>query len=223
VTPSQELIDDTVDCRRGNGEHAATWSEHGHAEYASLHIDESTAFRGPAEHQIKMDEAVDATAAKTPPRSSRDGDDAETGDWCTLPTADCHDDITRAKRLRVDGLGCRQSVRLETEHCDVGAGVPTRERCLDQAPTRKRNLDVLVLIENLFGRDDDPGTPMDAACGQSATAMHTDDAACGTLDELCGMIRKGDERIGGFGHEQALRYGARPGYGIVAWSLLLAR
>src|SRR6202795_4530313 len=78
------------------------------------------------------------------------------------------------------------------------------------------------MIENFFGRDDDPGTPMNAACGQSAT-MHTDDAACGTLDELCGMIRKDDERIDGFGHKQALRYGAWPGYGIVAWSLLLAR
>ena len=28
----QELIDDAVDCRRGNGEHAATRSEDGHAD-----------------------------------------------------------------------------------------------------------------------------------------------------------------------------------------------
>jgi hypothetical protein len=36
-------------------------------------------------------------------------------------------------------------------------------------------------------------------------------------DELCGMIRKRDKRIGGFGHEQVLQNnGAWPGYGIGA-------
>jgi hypothetical protein len=65
---------------------------------------------------------------------------------------------------------------------------------------------------------------MDAARGPSATAVNSDDAACGALDQLCGMIRKRDKRISGFGHEQALQKNiAWPGYGIAAQSLLLAR
>ena len=46
---------------------------------------------------------------------------------------------------------------------------------------------------------------MDAARGPSATAVNSDDTACGALDQLCGMIRKRDKRIGGFGHEQVLQ------------------
>jgi hypothetical protein len=67
---------------------------------------------------------------------------------------------------------------------------------------------------NFFSSDDDSRTPMDAARGPSATAVNSDDAAYGALDELCGMIRKRDKRIGGFGHEQVLQNnGAWPGYG----------
>jgi hypothetical protein len=46
--------------------------------------------------------------------------------------------------------------------------------------------------------------------------MNSDDAACGTLDELRGSVRKRDERNGGFGHKQSLRMGAWPRYGIAA-------
>ena len=42
----QELIDDAVDCRCGNAEHAATRSEDGHADDACLHIDEGAALSG---------------------------------------------------------------------------------------------------------------------------------------------------------------------------------
>jgi hypothetical protein len=58
---------------------------------------------------------------------------------------------------------------------------------------------------------------MDAARRPSATAVNSNDAACGALDQLCGMIRKRDKRVGGFGHEQVLQNNiAWPGYGIAA-------
>ena len=50
-----------------------------------------------------------------------------------------------------------------------------------------------------------------------ATAVNSDDAATGALDQLCGLIRKRDKWIGGFGHEQVLRNdSALPAYGIAA-------
>ncbi len=58
---------------------------------------------------------------------------------------------------------------------------------------------------------------MDAARRSSATAVNSDDAATGALDQLCGLIRKRDKWIGGFGHEQVLRNdSALPAYGIAA-------
>src|SRR5207302_9732194 len=48
----QELVDDAVDCRCGNGEHAATRSEDGHADDAPLRIDEGAALSSRAEHQV---------------------------------------------------------------------------------------------------------------------------------------------------------------------------
>src|SRR5439155_9526174 len=65
--------------------------------------------------------------------------------------------------------------------------------------------DVFVSLQHFFSGNDDPGTPVDAARGSSATAMNSNDAACGALDQLRGMIRKRDKRIGGFGHEQVLQ------------------
>ena len=67
----QELIDNTVDGRGRNGERATT-SEDGHADNASLHVDDGAPFRGRAERQIKADETVDGSAAKTVPSRSRD-------------------------------------------------------------------------------------------------------------------------------------------------------
>jgi hypothetical protein len=46
---------------------------------------------------------------------------------------------------------------------------------------------------------------MDATRGPSAAAVNSDDAAAGALDQLCGMIRKRDKWIDGFGHWQVLQ------------------
>jgi hypothetical protein len=76
---------------------APTRSEDGHADYASLHVDDDAPLRGRAEHQIEADETVDGPAAKTVPSRSRDGDHAEAGDWRTFVISDCQDDVTRAQ------------------------------------------------------------------------------------------------------------------------------
>jgi hypothetical protein len=159
----QELIDDTVDCRRRNGERAATRSEDGHADYASLHVDDGASLRGRAECQIKADETVDSSAAKTAPSWSRDGNDAEASDRRAFVISDCQDDVTRAQRCRVGRRRRRQPVRLEAQHSDVSAGIPPCERGRDYATSWKRNLDVLVPLQNFFSGDDNAGTPMDAA------------------------------------------------------------
>ena len=159
----QELIDDTVDGRRRNGERAATRSEDGHADYASLHVDDGTSLRGRAERQIKADETVDGSAAKTVPSRSRDCDDAEASDWRTFVISDCQDEVTRVQRRRVGRRRRRQPVRLEAQHGDVSAGIAARERGRDYAPSWKRNLDILVPLQNFFSSDDDARTPMDAA------------------------------------------------------------
>jgi hypothetical protein len=107
----------------------------------------------------------------------------------------------RTQRRDIGSLHRRQSVRLESQHSNVRGGIPARERGLGYAPTGKRDFDILVSLQNFFSGYDDPGTPMDAARGPSATAMNSDDAASGTLDELCGMIGKRDKGICGLGHE----------------------
>src|SRR5258706_1214153 len=121
----QELIDDTVDRRRRNGERAATRSEDDHADYASLHVDDGASLRGRAERQIKADETVDGSAAKTVPCRSRDGDDAEASDRRTFVISDCQDDVTRAQRRRVGGPDWRPPGRPETPHADVRAPCST--------------------------------------------------------------------------------------------------
>src|SRR4029077_11953998 len=75
MTFCQKLIDDAVDCRRGDGEHATTRSQDGHADDASLRIDDGAALSGRAEHQIDADEAVDSAAAETVPRPTHHGGD----------------------------------------------------------------------------------------------------------------------------------------------------
>jgi hypothetical protein len=84
-------------------------------------------------------------------------------DWRTFVISDCQHDVTRAQRRRVGGQRRRQPVRLEAQHCDVSAGIAARERGRDYAPSWKRNLDILVPLQNFFSSDDDPGTPVDAA------------------------------------------------------------
>src|SRR5260221_10131831 len=167
----QELIDDAVDRRRRNGERATTRSEDGHADYATLHVDDGAPLRGWAERQIKGDETVDSSAAKTAPSRSRDGDDAEASDRRTFVISDCQDDVTWAQRRGVGGQRHRQPVRLEAQHGDVSAGIPPRERSPDYGNSPKRNLDVLVPLQNFFSGDDNAGTPMDVAWGPSADAV----------------------------------------------------
>src|SRR5207253_10477108 len=76
----QELIDDAIDCRRWNSEHAATRSQDGHANYPPLHVNKGAALRGRAQHQIHADEVVDRAAA--------------TCDRRTLAISDCQNDVT---------------------------------------------------------------------------------------------------------------------------------
>lgn len=52
--------------------------------------------RGRTEHKIHASEVVDSAAAKTVPRPSYGGDDAEAGDRLAFLTSDCQDDVTRA-------------------------------------------------------------------------------------------------------------------------------
>ena len=133
----QELIGDTVDRRRRNGERAATRSEDGHADDTSLHVNDGAALRGRAERQIKADETVDGSTAKTVPSWSSDGDDAEASDWRTFVISECQDDVTRAQRRRVSRRRRWQPVRLEAQHGDVSAGIPPCERgrsCASNTP-----------------------------------------------------------------------------------------
>jgi hypothetical protein len=181
MTLREELIDDAIDCRGGNGKHAATRPQDGHADDASLRVDEGAAFSGRAEHKIHADEVVDSAAAKTVPRPSHGSDDAEAGDRPTFVISDCQDDVTRAQRRRIGGRRRGQSIRLKAQHSNVRTGVPARERGLDYPPTGKRNLDVPVQLQNLFSGNDDSRTPMDAARGSSATTVNSDDATAGAL------------------------------------------
>jgi hypothetical protein len=77
--------------------------------------------------------------------------------------SNCQDDMTQAQRRRIGGRRRGQSVRLEAQHSNVRAGVSARERGLDWAPTGKRNLDLLVPLQDFFSCNDDSGTPMDTA------------------------------------------------------------
>jgi hypothetical protein len=131
MTLREELIDDAIDCRRGNGKHAATRPQDGHADDASLRVDEGATLSGPAEHKIYADEVIDSAAAKTVPGPPHGGDDAEASDRRTFVISDCQDDVTWSQWRRIGGRRCRQSIRLEAQHSDVRTGVPTRERGLD--------------------------------------------------------------------------------------------
>jgi hypothetical protein len=189
-----------------------------------LRIDKGAALSGRAELDIHADEVVDGAAAETVSRSTHHGDDSEASNRRTLVISNRQHDVTRAQGRRFCGLRCRQSVRLEPQDGNVRTWIAARERGFDLAPAGKRNLEVLVPLQNFFRSDDNSGTPVDAARRASATAMDSDYAACGVLDQMCGKFRKRDKRIGVFGHSQVLQNsGAWPGYGIAALSLLPAR
>src|SRR5205823_12983129 len=108
-------------------------------------------------------EGVDDSDARTVPGRSRDGDVAVASDWRAFVSSECQEDVTGAQRGRVGGRRRRQPVRLEAQHGDVSAGIAARERGRDHARSWKRNLNVLVPLQNFFSSDDDAGKPMDAA------------------------------------------------------------
>jgi hypothetical protein len=131
MTLREELIDDAIDCRCGNGKHAVTRTQDGHADDASMRVDEGATLSRPAEHEIYANEVIDSAAAKTVPGPSHGGDDAEASDRRTFVISNCQHNVTRAQRRRIGGRRRRQSIRLEAQHSDVRTGVPTRERGLD--------------------------------------------------------------------------------------------
>jgi hypothetical protein len=131
MTFREELIDGAIDRRCRNGKDTATRPQDGHADDASLHVDEGATLSRPAEHKIYADEVIDSAAAKTVPGPSHGGDDAEASDRRTLVISDCQDNVTRAQWRRIGGRRRRQSIRLEAQHSDVRTGVPTRERGFD--------------------------------------------------------------------------------------------
>src|SRR5262245_26485844 len=134
-----------------------------------------------------------------------------------------HDDLTSAER-GVGGGRHGKSVRLETEHRNIGGGVAARERSVGDAPGRKCELDVLVALQGFFGGNDDPGTPMEAAYGPVPSTMNSDNAAGGALDQLRGVLRECEKGVAGVDHNCLSKIrSVWSRYGIDANCLLLAR
>ena len=96
------------------------------------------------------------------PRPARESDDSERGERRAVMIPHRQYDLASAQRYR-GGCRYRKSVRLETKHSDISSGVAARERSIGDAPAGKRELDVLVALQDFFGSDDNSGAPMDAA------------------------------------------------------------
>jgi hypothetical protein len=94
MTLCEELIDDAIDCRCRNGKHAATRPQDGHADDASLRVDEGATLSRPAEHKIYANEVIDSAAAKTVPGAPHGGDDAEASDGRAFVVSNCQDNVT---------------------------------------------------------------------------------------------------------------------------------
>jgi hypothetical protein len=71
-------------------------------------------------------------------------------------------------------------------------------------PAGKRDLDVVVPLQPLFGGYNDTRTPMDAARGPSATAMNRNDAAGGKFNNLRSAIGPCGKWVVGFGRLPSL-------------------
>src|SRR5262245_3702584 len=106
-------------------------------------------------------------------------------------------------------MGCPRS-RLLCSHvhhrCQPAAHpsitlVAAGERSVGDAPAGKRELDVLVALQDFFGGDDNSGTPMDAARGPPPSTMDSNDAAGSAFDELRGMIRERVKGAARFDHD----------------------
>jgi hypothetical protein len=171
-----------------------------------LQIDERTAFGRGTECQIKANEPIDGATANAVPSPARKSDDAERSERRAIVISHRDDDMTSAQR----GLGCRcywKSVRLETKHSDISSGVAARERSVGDAPAGKRELYVLVALQDFFGSDDNSGAPMDAARGPPPSTLNSNDAAGSAFDEVRGMIRECGKGTARFDHDYFSKYG----------------
>jgi len=140
------------------------------------------------------------------PSPARESDDAERGERRAFMIPHRHDDLTGAQR----GLGGRRywkSVRLETKYSHISSGVAARERSVGNAPAGKRELDVLVALQDFFGSDDNSGAPMDAARGPPPSTLNSNDAAGSAFDEVRGMIRECGKGTARFDHDYFSKYG----------------
>jgi hypothetical protein len=197
----EQLINRAVDGRAGNGEGAPARTEHRHSGDLPKGINEGTAFARRLQRQVEFDEAVNAAAPAAVPRPGRKRHNAERNECGTILISDCECQLTgseRGGRNRRDG----QAIRLESKDCDVGSRVASCEGGLDLASARKREPDVFIPMERFFRRDNDAGTPMNAACRPASAAMNGDDARRDALDELRGVIGKRRERVR-VGHDLA--------------------
>src|SRR5262245_25568647 len=146
--------------------------------------------------KIKANQVVDGTAATAMPRATHKGDDPECRERRAALISDRQRGLTRTQR-NVSGNRNRESVRLKSKNRNVGRGISTSECRVDLATTRQRDLDLVVSLQRFFCGHDDPRTPVDTAGGPSATALNRNHPARGTFNELCNMIRKGNQRVVG--------------------------
>ena len=119
-----------------------------------MRVDQGAALAERAQRQIEANEVVDRAAARAVPRAARQRHNSERGERRAFVTSHGQDSLTGAKR----GVGrrrYRKAVGLKAQHGNIGGRIAPGKRCLDQAPTRQSKFDVLVLLQNFFGGDDD--------------------------------------------------------------------
>ena len=111
---------------------------------------------------------------------------------------------TRAQRCRIGGRRRWHSIRLKAQRSDVHGGVPTRERSLDQASTGS-----VILMSSSCSNTSSAVTiiPNANGCRSKIFGHHREQrrCCCRCARPVCGMIRKRDKWIGGFGHVQVLQ------------------
>src|SRR5215813_9785633 len=166
----------------------------------ALQVDKCAAFGRWTECQVKANKAVDGSTANAVPSPTRQSDDTERGEWLAFMIPYRHDDVTSAQ-LGLGGCRYRKSVRLKTQHRHISRGAAARERSVGDAPAGKRELDVLVALQDFFGSDDNSGAPMDAARGPPPSTLNSNDAAGGAFDELRGMIGECEKGTARYDHD----------------------
>src|SRR6476646_9729248 len=178
----------------------AARTEHCHPDDTALQVDECAAFGSGAECQVQTNEAVDGSTSNAVPSPTRQSDDTECGERLAVMVPNCQDHLANPQS-GIGGRRHRKSVRLETKHSHIGGGVAARKRSIGDAAARKRQLDVVVALQDFFGGDDDSGTPMNAARGPPPSAMDSDDGACGAFDKFRDVVRECEKGTAGFDHD----------------------